>query len=66
MKRLLISVIAVLVCLSVVGAQNSTAQDIHGRYLIDHDYRPSASLTRTGWLSDYYSGLLGTPGDSRV
>lgn len=66
MKRLLISVIAALVFLGTVGAQASTAQDIHGRYLIDHDYRPSSSLTKTGWLSDYYSGLLGTPGDSKV
>ena len=66
LKRLSIALIAVLVCLSAIGAQPSVAPDIHGRYLINHDYRPSQSLTRTGWLSDYYPGLLGTPGDSKV
>lgn len=45
---------------------SAASEDIHGRYLVSHDYRPSASLAKTGWLSDYYPGLLGTPGDSRV
>ena len=44
----------------------ASAQEIQGRYLINHDYRPSAGLAKTGWLSDYYPGLLGTPGDSKV
>ncbi|HWQ62179.1 MAG TPA: hypothetical protein VN521_07700 [Negativicutes bacterium] len=66
MKRLSIALIAVLVCLSAIGAQPSAAPDVHGRYLINHDYRPSPSLTKTGWLSDYYPGLLGSPGDSKV
>ncbi|TXT49963.1 MAG: hypothetical protein FD137_542 [Spirochaetes bacterium] len=50
-------------CLSVPSL---SAQDIRGRYLIQHDYRPSDGLARIGWLSDYYPGLLGTPGDSKV
>lgn len=37
-----------------------------GRYGIVHDYRPSSSLAKVGWLSDYYEGLAGTPGDTRV
>jgi len=37
-----------------------------GRYGIRHDYRPSAALARTGWLSDYLPSLADTPGDSRV
>lgn len=57
---------AVSLCLGAIGAQPSAAPDLHGLYLINHDYRPSRSLTRTGWLSDYYPGLLGTPGDSKV
>ncbi|MCX7028126.1 MAG: hypothetical protein NT061_11760 [Spirochaetes bacterium] len=66
MKRLSIILICVSVCLCAIGAQPVTAQDIHGRYLINHDYRPSPFLTKTGWLSDYYAPLLGTPGDSKV
>lgn len=66
LKRFSIALITALVCLNAIGAQTSTAQDIHGRYLINHDYRPSSSLTRTGWLSDYYPELLGSPGDSKV
>jgi len=66
MKRLSIALIAVSLCLGAIGAQTSATPDIHGRYLINHDYRPSSSLTKTGWLSDYYPGLLGTPGDSKV
>ncbi len=49
-----------------IAAMPATAQDPHGRYTINHDYRPSASLARVGWLSDYYPGLLGTPGDTKV
>jgi hypothetical protein len=66
MKRLSIALACALFCLCGLGAQSSVAPDLHGRYLIAHDYRPSPSLARTGWLSDYYPGLLGTPGDSKV
>ncbi|MBN2873882.1 MAG: succinylglutamate desuccinylase/aspartoacylase family protein [Spirochaetales bacterium] len=58
-----------LVCLVAVAATlvvPAASQDVHGRYTIAHDYRPSSSLTKTGWLSDYYPALLGTPGDSKV
>ncbi len=62
---------ALTALLLFVTAANSlfaqaSAQDIHGRYLIEHDYRPSGGLTRTGWLSDYYPELLGSPGDTKV
>ncbi len=66
LKRFSIALIAALLCAGAIGAQTPPAQDLHGRYLINHDYRPSASLTKTGWLSDYYPALLGTPGDSKV
>ena len=66
MKRLSIALACASLCLCALWAQPSAAQDLHGRYLINHDYRPSPFLTRTGWLSDYYPGLLGTPGDSKV
>jgi hypothetical protein len=71
MKRLSIALASAFLCLCALGAQSSgaqipAAQDLHGRYLINHDYRPSPSLTRTGWLSDYYPGLLGSPGDTKV
>jgi len=66
MKRAAIVLLAASLCLGAISAQPSTNPDVHGRYLINHDYRPSSSLTKTGWLSDYYPGLLGTPGDSKV
>lgn len=66
MKRLAIALALVSICLGGALAQQAAPQDPHGRYLVNHDYRPSASLSRTGWLSDYYPGLLGTPGDSKV
>jgi hypothetical protein len=66
MKRLSIVLLCASVCICALGAQTSGSPDLHGRYLINHDYRPSPYLTRTGWLSDYYPGLLGTPGDSKV
>ncbi|MDP3176747.1 MAG: hypothetical protein Q8M76_02505 [Spirochaetaceae bacterium] len=66
LKRLTIALLAASVCLFAIGAQPSPPQEVHGRYLIDHDYRPSVSLTRTGWLSDYNPALLGSPGDSKV
>ncbi len=58
------SLAVLMLCLGAGGMLG--AQDLHGRYLVNHDYRPSGSLAKTGWLSDYYPGLLGTPGDSRV
>lgn len=58
--------LAAVLLLFSLGIQSPAAQDLHGRYLINHDYRPSEGLSRTGWLSDYYPGLLGTPGDSKV
>ncbi len=58
--------LAAVLFLLLPSAGGLAARDLHGRYLIDHDYRPSGALARTGWLSDYYPGLLGTPGDSRV
>jgi len=71
MKHILLAFLVASTFVSSIGAQPAVAparaaQDIHGRYLIEHDYRPSASLRRVGWLSDYYPGLLGTPGDSKV
>ncbi len=66
MKRTALLLILASLCLGSAAAQSAAASDLHGLYLIHHDYRPSASLTKTGWLSDYYPGLLGTPGDSKV
>ncbi|MBU0928876.1 MAG: succinylglutamate desuccinylase/aspartoacylase family protein [Spirochaetes bacterium] len=67
MKRVITFLIAAAAFAGVASVQPApTGADVHGRYTIAHDYRPSPSLSRTGWLSDYYPGLLGTPGDSRV
>jgi ribosomal protein L34E len=66
LKRSLFAALTALFLLFSLGIQGLAAQDLHGRYLINHDYRPSEGLSRTGWLSDYYPGLLGTPGDSKV
>jgi len=66
MKRTALLLIMASLCLGSAVAQSAAASNLHGLYLIHHDYRPSASLTKTGWLSDYYPGLLGTPGDSKV
>ncbi|HEY9053511.1 MAG TPA: hypothetical protein VIO60_01695 [Rectinemataceae bacterium] len=67
-KRL--ALLSLIVVLAVAAwAQSSAptpASDRHGLNTIAHDYRPSAALSGVGWLSDYYPGLLGTPGDSRV
>ena len=64
-KRSAFTALAAVLLFSL-GIQGPAAQDIHGRYGINHDYRPSEGLTGTGWLSDYYPELLGTPGDSKV
>jgi hypothetical protein len=66
MKRLVLCCALSLASLATLFAQAATGQDPHGRYTVQHDYRPSASLARTGWLSDYHPALLGTPGDSKV
>lgn len=66
MKRFFAVLLTLSIGLTLLGAQPVATQDIHGRYTINHDYRPSSSLTKIGWLSDYYPELLGTPGDTKI
>ncbi|MDX9897894.1 MAG: succinylglutamate desuccinylase [Spirochaetia bacterium] len=66
MKRIHALVLTLCAGVVLLTAQPIAPGDVHGRYTINHDYRPSSSLTKTGWLSDYYPALLGTPGDSKV
>jgi predicted deacylase len=48
--------------------QVATAQELAspGAATIQHDVRPGPGVTRSGWLSDYFTGIRATPADTRV
>lgn len=64
-KSFVAAVLAAMVAGAAFAAPGGPAAAL-GAAIVNHDIRPGAAVSFTGWLSDYLPSLAGTPGDTRV
>lgn len=68
MKRNFVFIALSILLIATAGADPAGAANggTKGSATMNHDIRPGAGVTSSGWLSDYLPLLAGSPGDTRV